>query len=38
MVERGGQVRAGAVDTRKKKDLQKAIRENIEAGARDLHL
>jgi transposase-like protein len=33
MVERGGQVRAGAVDTRKKKDLQRAIRDNIEAGA-----
>ena len=28
-----GEVRAGAVDTRKKKELQRAIRENIEAGA-----
>jgi transposase-like protein len=33
MVERGGEVRATAIDTRKKKDLQKAIRENVEAGA-----
>src|SRR5260370_24063674 len=33
MVESGGEVRAGSVDTRKKKDLQKAIRENVEAGA-----
>jgi transposase-like protein len=33
MVERGGRVRATAVDTRKKKDLQKHIRESVEAGA-----
>src|SRR5207244_86710 len=33
MVERGGHVRAGSVDTRKKKDLHNAIRENFEAGA-----
>jgi transposase-like protein len=33
MVERGGKVIAGHVDTRKKKDLQPLIRERIEAGA-----
>ena len=33
MVERGGKVIAGSVDTRKKGELQKQIRENIEAGA-----
>jgi transposase-like protein len=33
MVERGGKVIAGSVDTRRKGELQKAIRENIEAGA-----
>src|ERR1051325_5872848 len=33
MVERGGRVVATAVDTRKKKDLQKHIRESVEAGA-----
>jgi transposase-like protein len=33
MVERGGKVVAGHVDTRKKKDLQPLIRERIEAGA-----
>jgi transposase-like protein len=33
MVERGGKVIAGHVDTRKKKDLQPLIRERIEADA-----
>src|SRR6266853_4175289 len=33
MVERGGKVIAGHVDSRKKKDLQPLIRERIEAGA-----
>ena len=33
MIERGGKAIAGHVDTRKKKDLQPAIREHIEAGA-----
>jgi transposase-like protein len=33
MVERGGNVRAIVVDTRKKRDLQKQVRENVEAGA-----
>jgi transposase-like protein len=33
MVERGGKVIAGHVDTRKKKDLQPLIRERIEAGS-----
>jgi transposase-like protein len=33
MVERGGKVRASHVSTRGKKELQGAIRENIEAGA-----
>src|ERR1039458_9291119 len=33
MVERGGKVIAGHVDTRKRKDLQPLIRERIEAGA-----
>src|SRR5437899_10162630 len=32
MVERGGKVIAGSVDTSKKGELQEAIRENIEAG------
>lgn len=32
MVERGGKVIAGHVDTRKKKDLQPLIRERVEAG------
>jgi transposase-like protein len=32
MVERNGKVRAFHVDGRRKKDLQEAIRENIEAG------
>jgi transposase-like protein len=32
MVERGGKVIAGHVDTRKKKDLQPLIRERIQAG------
>jgi transposase-like protein len=32
MVERGGKVIAGSVDTRKKGELQQQIRENIEAG------
>src|SRR5260221_10319751 len=33
MVERGGKVIAGSVDTRKKGELQQQIRENIEAGS-----
>src|SRR5438128_10916875 len=33
MVERGGKVIAGHVDTRKKKDLQPMIRERVEAGS-----
>ncbi len=33
MVERGGKVRAIHVDKRRKKELQDAIRENIEAGS-----
>ena len=33
MLERGGKVIVGHVDTRKKKDLQPAIREHIDAGA-----
>jgi transposase-like protein len=33
MVERGGQVRATAVDTRTKRELQQHIREAVEAGA-----
>jgi transposase-like protein len=33
MVERGGKVIAGHVDSRKRKDLQPLIRERIEAGA-----
>src|SRR5713226_3478830 len=33
MVERGGKVIAGHVDTRRKKELQPIIRERIEAGA-----
>jgi transposase-like protein len=33
MVERGGKVITGHVDTRKKKDLQPIIRERIEAGS-----
>lgn len=33
MVERGGRVRATAVETTRKRDLQKHIRESVEAGA-----
>jgi transposase-like protein len=33
MLERGGNVRAIVVDTRKKKELQKQVREHVEAGA-----
>jgi transposase-like protein len=33
MLERGGKVRAGVVDTRRKKELQAAVREHVEAGA-----
>jgi len=33
MVERGGRVRASAVDTRRKGELQKHIRQTVEAGA-----
>ena len=33
MLERGGNVRAMVIDTRKKKELQKQIREHVEAGA-----
>jgi transposase-like protein len=33
MVERGGKVIAGHVDTRKKQELQSIIRERVEAGA-----
>lgn len=33
MIERGGEVRAITVNTRKKTELQKTIRENIEAGS-----
>jgi transposase-like protein len=33
MVERGGKVITGHVDTRKKKDLQPLIRERVEAGS-----
>lgn len=33
MVERGGRVCASAVDTRRKNELQKRIRETVEAGA-----
>ncbi len=32
MMERGGNVRAFVVDTRRKKDLQRQIREHVEAG------
>jgi transposase-like protein len=32
MLERGGNVRAMVVDTRKKKELQKQVREHVEAG------
>jgi transposase-like protein len=33
MMERGGNVRAFVVDTRRKKELQKQVREHVEAGA-----
>ena len=33
MVERGGNVRAFVVDSRRKKELQKQVREHVEAGA-----
>jgi transposase-like protein len=33
MVERGGDVRAFVVDNRRKKELQKQVREHVEAGA-----
>ena len=33
MVERGGKVIAGHVDTRKKKELKPLIRERVEAGS-----
>jgi transposase-like protein len=33
MMERGGEVRAMVVDTRKRKELQKKVREHVEAGA-----
>src|SRR5205823_10740001 len=33
MVERGGNVRAFVVDGRRKKELQKQVREHVEAGA-----
>lgn len=33
MVERGGRVRAGVVETRKKTELQKYVRETVEAGS-----
>jgi transposase-like protein len=33
MLERGGNVRAMVVDTRRKKELQKNVREHVEAGA-----
>jgi transposase-like protein len=33
LVERGGKVRAFVVDTRRKKELQKNIREHVEAGS-----
>lgn len=33
MMERGGEVRAMVVDTRRKKELQKKVREHVEAGA-----
>jgi hypothetical protein len=33
MLERGGNVRAMVVDTRKKHELQKQVREHVEAGA-----
>jgi transposase-like protein len=33
MVERGGDVRAMVVDTRKKKELQRQVREHVEAGS-----
>ena len=33
MLERGGKVRAMVVDTRKKKELQKQVREHVEAGS-----
>jgi transposase-like protein len=33
MVERGGRVRAGVVETRKKAELQKYVRETVEAGS-----
>lgn len=33
MLERGGNVRAMVVDTRRKKELQKNIHEHVEAGA-----
>jgi transposase-like protein len=33
MLERGGNVRAMVVDSRRKKELQKQVREHVEAGA-----
>ena len=33
MIERGGEVRAFVVDNRRKKELQKHIHEQIEAGS-----
>ena len=33
MMERGGNVRAFVVDNRRKKELQKQVREHVEAGA-----
>lgn len=33
MIERGGKVRATVVDSRRKQELQKTIRENVQAGA-----
>ena len=33
MIERGGEVRAFVVDNRRKKELQKHIHEQVEAGS-----
>ena len=33
VLERGGKVRAKVVDTRKKRDLQKLVRDNVELGS-----
>jgi hypothetical protein len=37
MLERGGNVRAMVVDSRRKKELQKNVREHVEAGSAIFH-